>query len=694
MALIDLKSNLKKSNVYKDTPGGGNSGLPYIKQGLPEDSPSGEYLAGIARSSLDTNIRGGAYSTIASTEDTVRISRFLNDFSRGTVFTSKQIGLQKSNPLIETEQRGSTINTRVYSNSNLLAQIALQGTGVHVPRAGFNTNDLLQDRNKYEKIVIQNNNAGQNRLVTLYNSKINTDSNSSNLTLDLDKLGISRDENTLFDYVGGPGSSYGDGNTFIGRAINTNSSLSTPDAGTIDYLNSLGLTDYIKVNKIGGLVGGLYPTSPNLFSKNNNANFDPITIPPFNPSLNPPPSTPLYKSNIPSTPTTNFQKLIITKENIDFEESQFLKTQQPKSRYQQSSPDFIRPEKVPEGMPVPNQFGNTMGYSALLNSKLGELQDFRSSSIDPSGSARSQARDYNNIQVNIATRVGIGNPGARTREQRKYINNVANGNGQDKVNMIPLYTDATNPFENTKYKDQARDLIKFAFEVLDNDDSLSDPKNPNTTKVHFRAFLTNFSDNHSADWNGQRYMGRGENFYTYQGFQREVSFQFKVAAQSKQEMMPLYQKLNYIVSSLYPDYQKGTGFMRGNLHKLTIGEYFYRTPGIITSMNISVDDNYPWEIKYTEPETDNGLNATNQFSDPSNNFNGTPEFQESNSDADMMELPQVLNVQVSFKPILNELPALSKYRTYGTSDTRGILISNDVGKQENFINRINPVKPT
>ena len=224
MALIDLKSNLKKSNVYKDTQGGGNSGLPYIKQGLPEDSPAGEYLAGVARSSLDVDIRGGAYSTIASTEDTVRISRFLNDFSRGTVFTSKQIGLQKSNPLIETEQRGSTINTQVYSNSNLLAQVALQGTGVHVPRAGFNANDLLQEQNKYESIVIKNNNDGQNRLVTLYNSKINTPSNSSNVTLDLDKLGISSDKNTLFDYVGGPGSSYGDGNTFIGRAVNTNSS--------------------------------------------------------------------------------------------------------------------------------------------------------------------------------------------------------------------------------------------------------------------------------------------------------------------------------------------------------------------------------------------------------------------------------------------------------------------------------------
>jgi hypothetical protein len=629
MALIDLKSNLKKSNVYKDTPGGGNSGLPYIKQGLPEDSPAGEYLAGVARSSLDVDIRGGAYSTIASTEDTVRISRFLNDFSRGTVFTSKQIGLQKSNPLIETEQRGSTINTRVYSNSNLLAQVANQGTGVHVPRAGFNTNDLLQDKNKYEKIVIQNNNAGQNRLVTLYNSKINTDSNSSNITLDLDKLGISSDENTLFDYIGGPGSSYGDGNTFIGRAINTNSALSTPDAGTIDYLNSLGLTDYIKVNQIGGLVGGLYKSKENQFSKNNNVNFGSITTPSFNPSLNPPPSTPLYKLNIPSTSTTNFQKLIITKENIDFEESQFLKTQQPKSRYQQSSPDFIRPEKVPEGVSPVNQFGNTMGYSALLNSKAGELQDFRSSSINPNP----LAEDYNANKINIATRVGIGNPGARTDRSSFYKEFKE---GQDRINMSPIFkrddTSAVEQdYENTP--GEVRDLIKFCIEAIDN--GYPDQ----TNRMHFRAFLTNFSDNISADWNGQKYMGRGENFYTYQGFGREVGFTFKVAAQAVEEMEKLYQKLNYLASTLHPDYS-GQGFMRGTIHKLTIGEYFYRMPGIIKSMNITIEDNYPWEIKMKQPE---------QRDAAGNNI--PPD-----RDQLQMELPQILNVQMSFAPIYDKLP--------------------------------------
>jgi hypothetical protein len=367
--------------------------------------------------------------------------------------------------------------------------------------------------------------------------------------------------------------------------------------------------------------------------------------------------------------------------------------------YQQSSPDFIRPDKIPEGIPSVNQFGNLMGYNALIASKeysgpvttQKEIQDFRSNSLDPLDPARSQARKYNNPLINIVTRVGIGSPGGRLKDQRKFVNQV-NYSGQDQVNMIPLYADATDPFNG---KPEARDLIKFAFEVINNDGTTgtsltstnskgekTSDSNIVTTKVHFRAFLTNFADNHGATWNGQRYMGRGEEFFTYQGFTRDVSFQFKVVAQSKQEMLPLWQKLNYLASSLYPDYS-GQGFMRGNLHKLTIGEYFYRTPGILKSMNISVDDNYPWEIKYSEPETARSF-ETLDFTNTTTP--GSPDFINSNSDADMMELPQVVNVSCTFTPILNELPSLSRV-TEAAIQKKHILIS-DHGIQENFINRL------
>ena len=62
-------------------------------------------------------------------------------------------------------------------------------------------------------------------------------------------------------------------------------------------------------------------------------------------------------------------------------------------------------------------------------------------------------------------------------------------------------------------------------------------------------------------------------------------------------MKPLWQKLNYLVSTLYPDYHRDTGYMRGNLIKFTLGEYFYRTPGILTNINITIENDYSWEIK-------------------------------------------------------------------------------------------------
>jgi hypothetical protein len=606
MGLVDLKSNLKSLRFGNDTQGGGSSGLPYIKQGLPEDSPAGEYLAGIARTSADFPLRGGTYATVASAEDTVRISRFLTDWPKGPIFTSKQVGLQKSNPKTETGEMGGRLNTQTYNlNANLLAQVFEQGTGTHINRAGFNTNELDNDQNKYAYIV-RNKTTNQNRLVNLFSTKISGETDS-NVISNKTSLGIADGDDFLFQYVGGPDSNFGDGETIISRVDNTTNAPKGQIRPEISQSADMGI----------GLSKGKY--------------------------------------------STNY------------------------TEYQQSSPDFIRPSEAMYSMNTFQgiTFNNTLNYNQLLDSKIQSTEDAPPTLIDfRSGSNSPQKRDYSKDEINITTRVGIGSPGARTNAQRKSINDTANGKGQDRVNMIPLYTDTTNPFETSAYGTEgnkdARDLIKFAFEVIDND-SLE-----NTTKVHFRAFLTNFSDGHSADWNGQKYMGRGEKFYTYQGHDRQVSFQFKVAAQSKQEMLPLYQKLNYIVSSLYPDYSN-QGFMRGNLHKLTVGEYFYRTPGIITSMNITVDDNYPWEIKYSEPETQ-GKFETKDF--PNSSFMGSSDFQKSNSDADMMELPQVLNVSVTFVPILNELPSLSKHRGLTNNDRKGILISNDVGKEENFINRI------
>lgn len=593
MALRDLKSSLKNLKVDKDRPFGGSSGLPYIKGGLPEDSPAGESLADLARYSSEGTVRGGLFSVVSSATDTIRISRFLNDFPKGLLFTSKQIGLQKSNPKIETGTRGDVLNTQVYSNSNLLAQIALQGTGEHVPRPGFNTNNLLNDENKYEKIV-KDKTTDENRLVTLYNNKI-APASSEILPDNTDKLGISKLPDILFNYAGGPGSSYGDGDTFIPRVVNT-----------INSYNEYQISGFTKSD---------YRPTFTLFSETQN----------YTNSI----SSIAKKWNIPN----GFLGIKDLNENLNENNTSF----------QQSSPSFIRPEGVPEGY----TFGNTMAYSKLVSSVPGQLQDFRqNTNAKPLATSVSYfTGGRNNNGFNRETRIGLGNPGSRTKEQRDNFY-IANPTGQDKINMSPIYRKPiTDPVEQDS--DDVRDLIKFVIESIDNTDPTK------TDRMHFRAFITNFSDNIGAEWDSKKYMGRGENFYTYQGFTREIGFTFVVAAQSVQEMEKMYQKLNYLASTLHPDYNSG-GFMRGTIHQLTIGEWCYRTPGIITSMNITVEDNYPWEIKMKQPEVKNEDNTRTAVAIVTGQI--PPKSDIANNDRGQMELPQILKIQMSFKPIMNRLP--------------------------------------
>lgn len=564
MALRELKTNLTSLRWGNDTPGGGDSGLPYIKTPLPENSNTLEYIAlESAKYSSDFPIRGGLYQVRASAEDALRIRKFLTDFPKGSNFTQKQVGLQKSNPLIETGKNGGRINTQTYNlNTNLLFSVLTSGTGEHYPRIGSNMFTLLEDDNKYASIVGKQS-TENNRLFTLYQTKINGDYSN---TLQMESLGISLDDNILFNYLGGPGSTYGDGETIIMR--------STDSRGVI--INTNKPLDWKSV----------YIEDPSL-------NILPILGP------------------------TKYLRPIMSDEDLNIFDEKILTKQNEVEKPSLSS--LYSPRYV-------------IGSN---------IQDFRKNNPN------AFSRDYSNPNTNIQTRVGIGSPGARV--QRNNINEVFT-EGQDKVNMSPIYYGENDiPVEKDDSKNN-RDLIKFAIEVIDNN-------NPNYTyRTHFRAFLTGFSDSNSSNWNTNKYSGRGDNLYNYTGFQRKISFKFTVLAQSKQEMIPMWKRLNYLNSTLMPDYGPN-GFMRGNIHRITIGEYLYRMPGVITSLNFSIKDNYPWEIKMDESE--NGF------------------------DSDMMELPHLIDVEVSFTPIYDELP-----RTISLFDYNfGALISNKVGNTENFISQ-------
>jgi hypothetical protein len=180
-----------------------------------------------------------------------------------------------------------------------------------------------------------------------------------------------------------------------------------------------------------------------------------------------------------------------------------------------------------------------------------------------------------------------GNPGVKSANRSNpYQNIVADVKDQttDLVSLQPLYKD-----NNVNNEVEQSDLIKFTISVVDNN-------NPSQrTWIHFRAFINSFGDAFSAGWNNYKYVGRAESFYRYSSFDRSIKLSFTAAVQSRQEQFPLYQKLNYLASLTAPDYSE-SGFMRGNLIYLTVGDWLVDVPGILKGISLNIPDNSPWEI--------------------------------------------------------------------------------------------------
>ncbi len=517
--VLDLQSAFTNLQFGNDRPGYGSSGLPYIQTQIPGELGSPGLFKPIFRpgstGNLDYPIRGGDVTfqvgqesfTLSNNIDSIRIQKFFKDAPRGEAFINKQIGLQLTNPKIETGNvlfglgqsapfPGLLENTRVYNQGrNTLAQVETSGTGGHALRHGLVPFAAYQ-KHYYAMVNEQNvnNTPNTNRLVNLNALKMSTSTspfvNSENV-VDINlvnTLGISLNRNLIFQYLGGPGSTYGIGSTTIKRVVDT--------------------------TKLG--------KSEKAYASKNAMTYDKLRA-----------------------------------QNVN---------------------------NITEGKATTN------------------IQDFRSKLPD-------LTPDYN--------------PWVKPVDTRFY---VSSGDYKDKLNKLYpfVFDNKRDPWEIEK--SSTDDLIKFVFEAIENN-------NPNlSTAIFFRAFLTaGITDNNSAQLNSFKYAGRGENFYTYQGFDRSISFSFRIAAGSEGELRPIYNRLNTLVSQVYPDYSSN-GIMRAPLIRITIGDYIYRMAGFLENINITVDNGYSWEI--------------NESNDKSGYIG---------------QLPQVLDVQVSFKPIMNELPRRASF---------------------------------
>jgi hypothetical protein len=240
-----------------------------------------------------------------------------------------------------------------------------------------------------------------------------------------------------------------------------------------------------------------------------------------------------------------------------------------------------------------------------------------------------KAPDYQ--RANKALRVGLGDPGrhvtyavsgsTETRNVFNYGIDAFEMKALDKLTALKIYEsgpggDHTLPIN---------DLVKFRIAVVKNGVSTGNKAD----YVHFRAYINGFTDNFAAAWSDVQYVGRGNKFKSYSGFTRDIQMGFTVMATSKAELIPMFTKLNFLASSLAPDYTSA-GFMRGNMVRMTVGGYLYEVPGVLTSLTYTIPDNTTWEIAIDE--------------------NGK-------SDKSVKELPHRIEVSLAFTPIEDFLPS-------------------------------------
>ena len=191
-------------------------------------------------------------------------------------------------------------------------------------------------------------------------------------------------------------------------------------------------------------------------------------------------------------------------------------------------------------------------------------------------------------------RPGIEILGDITKKVQSIDVNDGNSYGRatgDRVNLIPYGNEENiKNFHGDTVEDF--DFIPFKFKDVINDKIIS-----------FRAILSGITDTFTPEYSSERYVGRPDSVYVYQGTSREISFTFDIYPKTDKEMFPIWQKLNYLAGLTYPSYGDAVGGGKGMVApfcQLTIGDMYKDSDGYISSLTYTVQDQTTWETEFTK----------------------------------------------------------------------------------------------
>ena len=654
MALLDLKTDLKSLKYGNDLPGGGSSGQPYQQVDINKVD------TGFNRFRMtkfdDGLVRGGVVGAAnASIVDTFRIGKFLKDFPKGPLFIVKQIGLQLSNPQLETKKlktdnptKGggllrnvgnfalNTANkivnaigpTRIYNlGINTLAQVPVNAFGQH-----FNRHGLLpvqDDQTKYLAVAQNNNNEENNRLTGLKNRfglGASYDLYKGNIKLrkkeqrTLNVIAATFEGGIPFansvyndiqnsriaDYIGGPNSIYGIGRTLISRVPER-----TNDSLKIDYAKNRNYNaQHIPEVKVSGSFDfGVSDKTKSIYSENS---FDLIKNVNFNPNSS-------FLNYTASANDVNNTKYIAENQ----EASASAKMRVPSS--------FVGASKFVNSSLSSTSFPNltsTDNKPTTLDSKTPFIYALNSTPADPIVTASADLglsnlsgpfdiprgidvidKSLNQNVINYSNPIikrysELRNIINTTNNAYKDINTKAVGVSREQANItlknkkgIEITNELKNKFVRTNDIYPSEDTMALKFVPLD-----PFTGQPLSNTLIFTGYINEFSENYTSNWGNVKYTGRSENFYIFNEFTREISVSFNVPCFNEGELEAQHCKLSGLASTLAgkynsPDSNTNNGALLGGIiTRLKLGNYVNDQPGIIKNLSFSPIQDSSWDL--------------------------------------------------------------------------------------------------
>ena len=522
---------------------------PYIVRGIQRPGKTDPQYWGGHPLADDGFIQGGMAAAVErSAVDVGRLTQWLAS-PKGLLWAARQVGAGLMNPRVETPGPVPLGLTRVHAPLNTLVTAGTTAFGVRLTKHG-SPQSAVNEQFKYEKVLDLQRVASAwlttNRLIKLKTELSNPAISAGSMIPSL-------------TYLGGPNSAYGVGITIHSRFVDSN--LNLKSGGRFIGLE-FGNNWNSNVSYLGGVVG--------------------------------------FKSNV--------SKIAFTVDQLENSPISLKSTAEYGYRDEplnsRLGPDSSVTVQSKTGNQPPRRFKSTI-YDKLIEyaKKSGDTERFNTftEEFSPTETQTFVNTNSNYTEVNLTKTYGWGTHGSinADRSNPSIVHdefNTSKSRG-DKVNLVDYKTvELTDPIAVGDYTapalgtPEARDFIAFYF---------AGPKHvknyPSGDSVMiFRANIVGFNDSFTPQWNAIDIMGRADKSYLYTGFERSISFTFTVAATSRDEMKPIWRKLNYLASYTMPDYKEGR--MVGPYMRLTIGNLFQNTPGFLESLSITIPDEATWEL--------------------------------------------------------------------------------------------------